>query len=386
VQTFGATESDTMCVELVSGVYTSTYTIYGPNSRLDKIEDYQNATFSQRVTARGDERLTVEFRTDLDIDTQIAYPLDPAAIPEEVRPYLAPTSVEQSDDPAIVELAHKLVRGATTEAQAVVAILEWVRGNIGYDYTFSLAADALSVYDNRSGVCIGFSQLAVALLRAAEIPARVQTGCALWSLPHGGGHGWIEVYYPDLGWVSSEPQSSENYIDRHLVSETWWEWCGDAGVTITRTAQGGTVRPSWRLDTPYGDDHWWMLHSATVVGWDRHPLTAAPDRVTKIVAPGTEPLTLTLHVASERCGDPGWELVPTADWITATPAQGQDVTDVAVRLDLDALPLGAHTADLTLVAPAGQTPGYTGVVSRTVAIQVLVVENPTALFLPLIRR
>ncbi len=107
------------------------------------------------------------------------------ALPDDVRGYLLPQpGWIQSDDPLIVAKAQELVDGAIRQVEAVDAIAAWVRGNIAYDYTFSLPADASSVFRNRSGVCAGFSTLTVALLRAAGIPARYHSGCVASAFPN----------------------------------------------------------------------------------------------------------------------------------------------------------------------------------------------------------
>lgn len=200
-----------MCSRVVTGTAGGTWIINGASGSLNDIQEYHAGSFDQWILSRTDANVTVKLVSKASLDTQAGFPLDAGDLPSEVLPYLQPTSQQQSDDPAIITQAQALVVGAEAEAQAVVSILDWVRANITYDHSFSLPVDAVSVYNNRSGFCAGFSNLAVALLRAVGIPARVQTGCGLWALPNGGGHAWIEVYYPDIGWVPSEPQRLENF-------------------------------------------------------------------------------------------------------------------------------------------------------------------------------
>jgi hypothetical protein len=73
----------------------------------------------------------------------------------------------------------------------------------------------------------------VALLRASGIPARVVGGTTLnkqWkvSVDNGrhivssmgqGGHAWIEVFFPDLGWLSYDPQQSKQFTSSRHVKE-----------------------------------------------------------------------------------------------------------------------------------------------------------------------
>jgi len=242
-----------MCASVVTGTFSAIWIFTNTSGALRNLEEYHTPTFDQDILSRSDTAVKVKITSKAVVDTNTAFPLDTAQLPSDIRKYLQPTSAQQSDNPAIVQEAKRLVEGAQMEAQAVVAILDWVRANIEYDYTFSLPVDAVSVYQNRSGVCAGFSNLAVALLRAAGIPARGQAGCALWALPSGGGHAWIEVYYPDVGWVPSDPQGDENFVNpNHWVIHNWWDWCGHPETTITYTEyiRGDAL---YSLRTSYSD-------------------------------------------------------------------------------------------------------------------------------------
>jgi hypothetical protein len=78
---------------------------------------------------------------------------------------------------------------------------------------------------------VGYSNLAVALLRAAGIPARVAHGYLppgyewgfskeYWGVKvnDGGFHAYLEIYYPDAGWVFSDAEHSHNFVDPfHII-------------------------------------------------------------------------------------------------------------------------------------------------------------------------
>ena len=61
------------------------------------------------------------------------------------------------------------------------------------------------VYDNRQGVCDELTGLFISMLRELGIPARFVSGVSYTNLPEfakpWGGHGWAEVWFPDVGWV-----------------------------------------------------------------------------------------------------------------------------------------------------------------------------------------
>jgi hypothetical protein len=145
--------------------------------------------------------------TRYDFRTTDAYPV---AVATRYSRYLSAETLIQSNDPGIVSLAGSLVTGCVWESDAVERVMQWVRGNITYDNTPGIPLDAVSLLRNRRGNCAGFSRIAVALLRAARIPAEFQTGVIV--APPTGQHAWVSVLYPSAGWVWSEPQESVNCV------------------------------------------------------------------------------------------------------------------------------------------------------------------------------
>ena len=105
--------------------------------------------------------------------------------------------------------------------------------NIRYVYNPS-RYDALSTLRAGSGNCTNAAHLSAALLRAAGIPARVVGGTTLdkqLKVPMDGvrslvqtmgkgGHAWIEVYFPDLGWLSYDPKQSKQFTSTRHVKES----------------------------------------------------------------------------------------------------------------------------------------------------------------------
>jgi transglutaminase-like putative cysteine protease len=144
--------------------------------------------------------------------TSTPYPIPPDSIPADVAGYLSPTVEVQSDAQEIIDLASALLENCVSEADAVVRIVNWVRYNLrwicptcvveeGDEFYF----DALGTLQQGGGNCANFQALSLAMLRAAGIPARAVTGIPVdLTSPSETYHAWIEVYYPDLGWVQYE--------------------------------------------------------------------------------------------------------------------------------------------------------------------------------------
>ncbi|MEW6740268.1 MAG: transglutaminase-like domain-containing protein [Nitrospirota bacterium] len=183
-----------------------------------------------------DVRVNITFETNIKselsaMESKAPFPLNP--IPKSDLLYLKPTGMVQSNDPEIISLSKKLTAGATTEYEAVTAILNYVIDNVKYTYN-PPQYDALYTLKTRSGNCQNFAHLSMALLRAAGIPARIVGGISLkqsWKIPVGnnnflvqsmgqGGHAWMEIYFPDLGWLSYDPQQSKQFTSSRHIKQT----------------------------------------------------------------------------------------------------------------------------------------------------------------------
>lgn len=113
-----------------------------------------------------------------------------------------------------------------------MAILNWVVDNVAYT-TPAPRYDALWKLESGRGNCQNYSHLSMALLRAAGVPSRIVGGVSLgkaWKVPledgallqtiGQGGHAWIEVWYPDLGWVPYDAQQSHLFVGPRHIRQT----------------------------------------------------------------------------------------------------------------------------------------------------------------------
>ncbi|MCL4537150.1 MAG: transglutaminase-like domain-containing protein [Nitrospirae bacterium] len=204
-----------------------------------------------------DVRINIAFETNIKselsaMESKAPFPINP--IPKSELLYLRPTEIVQSNVPEIISLSKKLTAGATTEYEAVTAILNYVIDNVKYTYN-PPQYDALYTLKTRSGNCQNFAHLSIALLRAAGIPARIVGGISLkqsWKIPVGnnnflaqsmgqGGHAWMEIYFPDLGWLSYDPQQSKQFTSSRHIKQT-------------HGLDSDDINDSWRA-SPYMPDY-----------------------------------------------------------------------------------------------------------------------------------
>ncbi|RDW20179.1 hypothetical protein CWR48_05595 [Oceanobacillus arenosus] len=89
------------------------------------------------------------------------------------------------------------------------------------------------LFDSKVGYCDNYSTSMVVLLRTLDIPARWVKGFAsgeivergadgynLYEITNANAHSWVEVYFPEVGWVPFEPtQGFANATDFHTDTE-----------------------------------------------------------------------------------------------------------------------------------------------------------------------
>ncbi len=207
-----------------------------PDSRATSVDMRGNKVVTavwNQAPSRVEVRYGVDalVRTDLPtLRSSARFPLP--SVPAEARPYLAATAQVQSEDPAVAALARTLTRGVVTELEAVRAVMAHVVDNVRY-VNPPQAYDALYALRTGKGNCQNFSHLAAALLRAVGVPVRIVNGVTVdtpYDVAAGGSvfttkmgrgrHSWVEVWFPDLGWVPLDAQNSVMFVaNRYLRTE-----------------------------------------------------------------------------------------------------------------------------------------------------------------------
>ncbi|HZA50125.1 MAG TPA: transglutaminase-like domain-containing protein [Myxococcaceae bacterium] len=133
--------------------------------------------------------------------------------------YLKPTLAVESDAPQIRALAKELVGAEPDAWQAAKRIASWVHGNLERDYGAS-ADRATDVLRQKKGDCTEHSLLAVALMRAAGIPARRVDGLVYLmnedGVPALYWHEWVEAFVGE--WTQLDPTFNQMVADpTHLA-------------------------------------------------------------------------------------------------------------------------------------------------------------------------
>lgn len=95
--------------------------------------------------------------------------------PQFLQKFLQPSPLAQSDDPRIKAQSAKIVLPADSPKIKLQKIVHWVYRNIEKKPVLSVP-NALEVLQNKQGDCNEHAVLTTALLRAAGIPAQMETG------------------------------------------------------------------------------------------------------------------------------------------------------------------------------------------------------------------
>lgn len=119
----------------------------------------------------------------------------------------------------VVDLAASVTRDADSRLSAVNAVEDFLRAHEKYTLTSPQPArgeDAVDdfLFVSHVGFCEQFATAAVVMLRSQGIAARLVTGYVGGSLTTTPGervfsgtdaHAWVQVFYPGVGWVNSDP-------------------------------------------------------------------------------------------------------------------------------------------------------------------------------------
>ena len=119
---------------------------------------------------------------------------------------------------AIEELARRITQEMITPYEKTTAVLQHLLSN----YTYSLEADTGTsghpiddfLFTRKTGYCEHYATAMVLMLRSLGIPSRLVTGFLAtewndfgnyYTVRQRDAHAWVEVYYPQSGWITMDP-------------------------------------------------------------------------------------------------------------------------------------------------------------------------------------
>ncbi len=108
------------------------------------------------------------------------------------------------------------------------AIQSWLRENITYNDQIDAPPDDVepvhyTLFENREAYCTYYASAMTMMLRSQGIPARIVNGYAQgefrpdsnsYRVKASDAHTWVEVYFPEYGWIQFEPTASIPIVER----------------------------------------------------------------------------------------------------------------------------------------------------------------------------
>lgn len=210
----------------------------GEGEAVRLFEQYDNDGYSLAVAPASGGRVELSVRvSDSPLGSRAPFPtglpLDPSL----------PAAGERD------AFARKMSAGATTQAAAVEQILAGLAAFVRYDPDRVRRQEPSAVFAERRANCVGLSELAVDLLRRVGISARTVQG-VLRADPGSAGydeaigglyHRWIEVHYPDRGYVFSDPSASVNGVDARYLPFSRRAYVRPRGLHLTPLSFAGQL-------------------------------------------------------------------------------------------------------------------------------------------------
>ncbi len=205
-----------------------------PDQRLEDNLGNSFATYQIERLQPG-ERFTVRVDASLTVNS-IDYTVDPRSVGQSDKNdpnysnFIVPTKFIQSDDPAVRSTAQQILVESSFLMDIVFKSYNWVIDNIDFKRLPGELGAAYAIR-NREGDSAEFSNLLAALLRANQIPAQRISGWGGTFVQGGNytannvGHGWVEFYLPNYGWIPMDPTFGkahrfDNFVksdDKHII-------------------------------------------------------------------------------------------------------------------------------------------------------------------------
>jgi transglutaminase-like putative cysteine protease len=129
------------------------------------------------------------------------------------------TQLPDSTPNRVAERTSILTANAENPYETALIVERWLQENKGYSLSVDRpdfnVADAF-LFEMDEGYCVYFATTMVTMLRTQGIPARMTVGYTSgqrieenrWVVRGLNSHAWVEVYFPDQGWVQFDPTPS----------------------------------------------------------------------------------------------------------------------------------------------------------------------------------
>ncbi|WP_433623694.1 transglutaminase TgpA family protein [Halomicrococcus sp. NG-SE-24] len=199
----------------------------------------------------------------------------------------------------------------TSEAEnpydKAVAVERWLERNKEYSLEVDKPSGSVAddfVFEMEKGYCVYYATSMVVMLRSQGIPARFVTGYTSgqrvskdeWVVRGVDSHAWVEVYFPDVGWVRFDPTPGGPRVDAEQQRIESAREDGVSGVD-TSGSENGTWTPEPTSTTPSSSTTPTPGENGTTSGSVGDP-RVDPNQPNDVVDPGTTNTTTATSVTT----------------------------------------------------------------------------------------
>lgn len=205
--------------------------------------------YASRELGNGDRYILVSAATNASTrDLQAAnqdYP------PEIVDQFL---QIPKDFSPAVTQLAQELTAGLVSPYDKAKAIESYLR-TITYNDTIAAppaGRDPIEyfLFDIQEGYCDYYATAMAMMLRVVGVPARTASGYAegifdeesgVYFVTERDAHTWVEVFFPEYGWIEFEPTAGESPLERPSGEQSMDVAAGGQTPTPTPAPDSGAA-------------------------------------------------------------------------------------------------------------------------------------------------
>ncbi|MCU4718231.1 transglutaminase domain-containing protein [Halapricum hydrolyticum] len=224
--------------------------------------------------------------------------------------------VPDSTPDRVAQAAEAVAGDAETPYGTAVRIEGWLKNTKDYSLSIDRPSGDIAdsfLFEMEAGYCTYFATTMVVMLRTQGVPARLAVGYTpgervgddTWRVRGYNSHSWVEVYFPEVGWVQFDPTpsqpreqaASEQFPDVETASDSE----SDTGENSEESGSGPTPDagrvPGWVPDPDSG-------------GSDPAGQSDATDTRTPIPADDSGPTLQDPAINApsvDRPDRPGWE-------------------------------------------------------------------------------
>jgi transglutaminase-like putative cysteine protease len=130
--------------------------------------------------------------------------------------------------PETISLAEELTAAHVTPFDKSIAVRDYLRNNIAYNDQINAPPEGVdpvhhTLFVSQEGYCNYYASSMALMLRSQGVPSRVVSGYAQgeydeasqsYRVRASNAHTWVEVYFPQYGWIQFEPTASLPLVDR----------------------------------------------------------------------------------------------------------------------------------------------------------------------------